>query len=142
MAAGRYSTVPYTCPREFAFPDRACLMFKISDPLVRARASRLTEWSALSMMFTPCISMQTALAGPLRDSAQASLPYGLFRTVTRSLTSPDHRLHQRGDLERREIGKGVGNRIRQNNPIIMFQGAAGINHVWDIPLALGRFGAN
>src|SRR6185312_5346550 len=53
-----------------------------------------------------------------------------------------HRLNQRGNLERGEVGKSVGDGIGQNNPAVVAQGSAGIDHIWYIALPLGRFGAN
>src|SRR4051812_32289173 len=51
-------------------------------------------------------------------------------------------LHEHGDLDCCEIGKRVGDCIRQNDLIAMPHRATCINDVWHISFALGWLGAD
>ena len=53
-----------------------------------------------------------------------------------------HCLHQCRNLDRREIGKSVGDGVRQNNPAVVAQGSTSIDHIRDVTFPFGRFGPN
>jgi len=82
-------------------------------------------------------------------------PSGLYRNVVPMLSAPTLQnkrrttdlskiapplggdgLHQRGDLDRREIGEGVGDGIGQNNLIAMPHGATGVDDVGHVTFTL------
>src|SRR5436309_4983932 len=56
--------------------------------------------------------------------------------------SAQQRLHQRCNLDRRKIGKGVRYCIRQDDLVAMAQRAAAVNDIGDIPFPFGRLGTN
>src|SRR3954453_15713274 len=51
-----------------------------------------------------------------------------------------HRLHQRRNLDGREIGEGVRHRVWQNDLVVVPHRPAGIDDVRDVSLALRRLG--
>src|ERR1700755_1704686 len=51
-----------------------------------------------------------------------------------------HRLHQRRYLDRRKVGEGVRYRVWQDDLITVPHGSAGIDHIGNVSLALGRLG--
>src|SRR2546423_1688248 len=63
-------------------------------------------------------------------------------TLSLSPASACDGLHQRRDLYRGKIAKGVGYRIRQDDLVAMPHGAAGIDDVGHITFAFGWFGTN
>jgi hypothetical protein len=72
-------------------------------------------------------------------------PWRRFRTSSgRPLYQPSVRngLHKRGNFYRREIGEGVGYRVRQDNLVAVTHCAASADNVGRIILAFGRLRSN
>ncbi len=68
---------------------------------------------------------------------EASMPLGP-RLPRRGCPQSGHCLQQGCDLDRRKVGIGVGNGVGQNNLIMVPHRPAGIDHVGNVALALGR----
>src|SRR2546421_220175 len=87
----------------------------------------------------------TALALPKcrSDAPLAPISRRRLRTIDLSRITPrlgSNGLHQRGYLDRCEIGEGVGNGVGQNNLIAMPHGATGVDDVGHITFTFGGFG--
>jgi len=76
-------------------------------------------------------------------ASRSAIAEGTAATDLRGeLSSLPHRLQQHGDFDRREIGKSVGDRVGQNDMVIVPHGSARIDDVGHISFAFGQLGLN
>ena len=76
-------------------------------------------------------------------ASRSAIAEGTAATELRGeLSSMPHRLQQHGDFDRREIGKSIGDRVGQNDLVVVSHGSACVDDVRHISFALGQLGLN